>query len=217
MRGREHIGGDRDQSIVGTAQPGLATRSHFDLLRGCQILSHPDAESPVQPAGVAPEIEHDGIDRQLWSVLELLRKAATGRDAVLDMLQRVLSAGLPMSAGYNAPFLAALHLNVENDSTQQTSRERRYALRSQLLKRLEHSVLEGELPEDADIEALSCLCMSFISGLAASLQDGISGTSLADSVVLFVEAVGFHKVRTPKRRSRGSPPVLTRGLTLVKR
>jgi hypothetical protein len=216
MSGREHDVADRDQSSVGTAQPRLAMRAHFDSLRGCQILSHPDAGSLVQAAGVAPEIEHNEIDCQLSSVLEPLRTAATGREAVLDMLQRVLSA-VPMGAGQNASFLAVLHSNVENDSTQQTSRERRYALRSQILKRLEHSVLEGELPEDADIEALSCLCMSYVSGLAASLQDGIPGASLADSVALFVETVGFHKLRTLKRRTRGSPAVPTPRLTLVKR
>jgi hypothetical protein len=111
------------------------------------------------------------------------------------MLQRVVSVGLG------------------THPSQQASQELRYALRSQIIKRLKDAVFEGELPENADVEVLSCLCISFASGLAAILQDGISVTSLVDSVALFVESVGLNKVRPPKRRPRNSHQVLT----LVKR
>jgi hypothetical protein len=178
-----------------------------------QIHSH----FVVQVSEIAPEVEPAEIDRQLLSVSEPLRVAPTGREAVLDMFKRVVSAGLLVSRKQRAPLLAALHSSPENDPNQWTSRERRFALRGQILKRLEHSVREGELPEDADVEALSCLCMSFVSGLAASLEDGISGDSLEDSIALFVESVGFHKVRMPKRRSPSGSQTSKPVLTLVKR
>jgi hypothetical protein len=217
MNGREHIVDDRDQSSVRADRSHFAMRAHPGGLRAVQILNHPDAECLVPLAGAESGSTYNEIDRQLSFVLEPLRAAATGREAILDMLRRVLSASLPTSYGPSTFLPAVLHFSVETDSNPQTSRERRHSLRSQILKRLEHSVSEGELPEGADIEVLSCLCMSFVSGLVISLQDGISKALLEGSIALFVESVGFHKVRAAKRRLRSTPPVVRPVLTLVKR
>jgi hypothetical protein len=157
----------------------------------------------------------DNRDELVTVISEPLRTAATGQEAVRDMLRRVLSAGLSISPRPNAP--RVFHFDVEMDSTRPMGHEWRHQLRTELVTRLEHSVSEGELRESADVQVLSCLCMSFASGLAVSLQDGISKACLEGSIPLFLESVGFHKIRAPKRRSRGSSPVGTRMLTLVKR
>jgi hypothetical protein len=216
MSGRGHIVDDRDQSVGKTAPPNFAMRAHFGR-PSVEIPSHPVAECLGQPGAVASGSTYNEIDCQLSLVLEPLRTAVTGREAVLDMLHGVLSAGLYVPAGPNAPRPPILRSSVETDSILHMSREWRYSLRSLILERLEQSVYEGELPEDTDIEVLSCLCMSFASGLAASLQDGISAVSLANSVALFVGTVGFHRVRAPKRRPRNSPSVVPPVFTLVKR
>lgn len=202
MSDRGHIVDDRDQPVRKTAQPNIAMRAHFGR--------PPAVETPSGSTC-------NEIDCQLSFVLAPLRRAVTGREAVLDMLHGVLSAGLYVAAGPNTPRSPILHSGVETDSILQMSREWRYSLRSLIVERLEQSVYEGELPEDADVHVLSCLCMSFASGLAASLQDGISAASLANSIALFVESIGFHRVRELKRRLRNSPSVVAPVFTLVKR
>jgi hypothetical protein len=217
MIDREHIADDQDESVAGTAQPHFEVRTHSVGPRALQILNPSDAECLHQDAGVASGSLCSEIDGQLAPVLEPLKMAATGREAVQDMLLGVLSADLSTAPGSNASLPALLHFSVDTDSTLQTSRACRHSLQSQIHQRLEHSVSEGELPECADVQVLSCLCMSFMSGLAVSLQDGIPKECLEDSIPLFVESVGFHKVRIPKRRERSTSPVQASGLRLVKR
>jgi hypothetical protein len=130
------------------------------------------------------------------------------------MLLGVLSAGFSVRSEPNASFSTGSRSRVRNHPLQ-TSRVGRELLRSQILTRLEHSVWEGELPECADIEALSCLCLSFVNGLAAVLDDGISKICLEASIALFVDNVGFHKVRVAKRRLRRTSPARVPALRLV--
>jgi hypothetical protein len=177
-------------------------------MAGCEPIVD-EAESVNQPPAVGTGSVFHEVDCQLAVISEPLRTAATGQEAVRDMLQGVLAASLPVPT--------VLHFGVEIDSTRAVGKEWRHQLRRQLIKRLQHSVSEGELPEDADVQVLSCLCVSFASGLAVSLQDGISKTWLEGSIPLFLESVGFHKIRIPKRRPRGSSPLRRGVLTLVKR
>ena len=107
------------------------------------------------------------------------------------------------------------HGPIVGDLAQRMDREWRFTLRIRIYERLESAVTEGELPEKADIEVLCCLCTSFACGLRTSLEDGIATESLANAIALFVESLGFHKVREPKRRRRNSSRSGC-GITLVK-
>jgi hypothetical protein len=118
----------------------------------------------------------------------------------------VLSASLSMRSESNASSPVLSPVSVETASLHEASGGQRDLLRYQILERLEHSLWEGELPEHADIQAVSCLCMSLASGLGVCLQDGISKTWLENSIHQFVESVGFHKVPAPKRRARNTLP-----------
>jgi hypothetical protein len=206
---------NHDSWVAITPEPGPAMRAHA---WPCTIeaLSPSAAECPLELDGLVSGSGYNEIGRPP-SVLAPLRAAATGREAVLSMLHAVLSGGASVPTGPNVPPLRASSPTVEDDSSLRKNREWRASLRSLVSERLERSVYEGELPENANIEGLSALCTLFASGLAASLQDGISATSLATSISLFVESVGFHSVRAPKRRRRSTPSVIRRGLTLVKR
>ena len=147
--------------------------------------------------------------------MKALRAPTTGRQALMDLLLGLLSSDLVSVEPESMAKI--LEGPVSSESVEGMSREWRYTLRNLIYQRLERSVGDGELPERADIEVLSCLCISFASGLITSLQDGISAESLTNAIDLFVESVGFHKVRTPKRRSRNASTTVASGLTLVKR
>jgi len=185
--------------------------------RAVEISSRPRTEHLTLRPGLASESTCSEAERHLWAALERLRTARTGREAVLNILHEVLAAGVRELAESNAAPPAILNGTVAVDSTQQISREWRHSLRSLLFELLERSVFEGELPEDAETEVLTCLCTSFVSGLAVGLRDGLPTEALAQSISLFVESVGFHKIRPPRRSPGDSQKVLAPVITLVKR
>jgi hypothetical protein len=150
------------------------------------------------------------------SLLELiwrpLQTASTGREALRGMLLGVLAA---VARSESNPSEPAGSLRGEKDEPLRAPRrETSELLRMQVLRRLKHSVYEGELPENADVQVLTCLCVSFAQGLAVSMNNAISQTWLETSITLFVENLGFHKIRKAKRPARGCAPV--RGPVLVK-
>jgi hypothetical protein len=57
-------------------------------------------------------------------------------------------------------------------------------------------VREGELPEDANCEALANLCLTLLSGLTFRVMDGAPPSLLFRSIGLFVDALGFRVRRT---------------------
>jgi hypothetical protein len=206
---------NQDLWVATSLEPSPAMRAHTWPF-AIETLSPSSAERLLEPDGLVSGTDYEEIALPP-SVFAPLRTGATGREALLTMLHAVLSGRACVPAGPNVSPSGDSCPTVENDSSLQNSREWRAALRSLVSERLEQSVYEGELPERANVEGLSSLCTLFASGLAASLQDGISATSLATSISLFVESVGFHSVRSPKRRRRNSPSVVRRGLSLVKR
>jgi hypothetical protein len=144
-------------------------------------------------------------DLVLLRVSEPLRKAQTGKQAIHGMLQSAVSLGTiylrfrdngstvsPIAGGRRIPDHAIKDL--------------RRTLERQVRERFEASVSEGELPENANVESMNALCMSLLSGLLFCIEDGVSETSLLDSVGIFVQGLGFHTARPLKRRSQA--PVL---------
>jgi hypothetical protein len=206
---------NQDLWVATPSEPSPATRAHaWPFAIG--TLSPSGGERLLEPDGLVSGKEYREIGRPP-SVLAPLRTAATGREALLTMLHVVLSGGACVPAEPNVSPSGDSCPTVENDLRLRINREWRASMRSLVSERLEQSVYEGELPENANVDGLSSLCTLFATGLAASLQDGIPATSLATSISLFVESLGFHSARAPKRRRRNSPSVIRRGLTLVKR
>jgi hypothetical protein len=175
------------------------------------------SECPTQPADFVSGTRYRETDCRLSPVFEPLRVAATGREAMLGMLGGIVSAGLNADKGSNASLAGNLPCELEARSVQTKRSEQRHSLQSLIIERLGRSVHEGELPEDTNVDVLSCLCTSFASGLSVSVQDGISAASLESSIALFVEKLGFHRVRETKRRSARNQSAMRPGLRLVKR
>ena len=121
------------------------------------------------------------VSREVASILEPLSAAATGREGIRQMLERIVSAD---------PSFAPSCIHS------------RQMIRVQILHRLESAVYEGELPERTQTETLGSSCSSFLLGLAINRQDGVSAARLIDSISLFVDGLGFHSVRPAKRKRR---------------
>ena len=175
---------------------------------------HPVESIRTAQAGSYPALGRPGGDRfeeagkselaLSWeTILDPLFSAKTCRGAVCAMLRRIVLLGdpCPMSTSRSLP--VEPRPNEAIVSCESFVRERLQTLRTHLLRRLEESVFEGELPEDADVKALATLCVSFLIGLAVSTRDELPVECLLNSVALFVDGLGFHTVRPTKRRDRG--------------
>lgn len=125
---------------------------------------------------VDPELDH-----QVRSILEPLGTAPTGREAIRQVLERIVSA---------------------DSSFAPECTHSRQMIRLQILHRIESAVYEGELPESTQAETLGNSCSSFLIGLAINRQDGVSAALLVDSIRSFVDGLGFHIARPAKRKHR---------------
>ena len=145
---------------------------------------------------------------RLEVVLEPLSHANSGRVALRETLQRVVELGISCRYTDEQIGPAETPANVARNTSNWRAQDCRQIMRTKVLGRLEQSVCDGELPEDADVEALCILCVSFLIGLTVSVQDGIPTEALLNSVALFVASLGFHTVRPAKRRHRRAQSVL---------
>lgn len=153
-------------------QPAANAPSAFPSPEQLRILSAGEQKSLTN---VDPEFDH-----QVRSILEPLSAALTGREAIRQMLERIVSADSGFAPGTHS----------------------RQMIRLQILHRIESAIYEGELPESTQMEALGNSCTSFLLGLAINRHDGISAALLIDSIRLFVNGLGFHGTRPAKMEHR---------------
>jgi hypothetical protein len=148
----------------------------------------------------------------LAALVEPLRNANTGREAVRDMLETAVS----LQNGYS--WLKELRnvnraAGAERNSAKQEMPSCGQALEREIRGRFERSVYEGELSENANVRSLSALCLRLVNGFLVCADDGILTVTALESVKLFVDGLGFHVARPSKKRPRR----LTRVLAFVRR
>jgi AcrR family transcriptional regulator len=134
---------------------------------------------------------------------EPLRVLPNGREAILSMLQENLRLRRhwPRYCGCLFTFNAFI-VPPEDAGLRDFLTERRRSLSKHIRLRLAQSAAEGELPEDANCEALANLCLTLLSGLMLRALEGTPPGPLFRSLELFVNALGFKP-----RRSRARPRV----------
>ena len=139
---------------------------------------------------------------------EPLRVSATGREAILSMLEENvrLRRHWPKHCGCLFTFNAFV-VPPEDADLQDFLTERRRSLSKQIRSRLVQSVTEGELPEATNCEVLANLCLTLLSGLTFRVLDGAAPALLFRSLEMFVNALGFVPRR---RRSRPYAPLPAR-------
>ena len=141
----------------------------------------------------APEILPSVV---LATLTEPLRTAPTGRDAIHGLLEIAMSLRNP----------GARSLTRGGKPDAQTIYGCGKSLEYHIRDRFERSVYEGELPEGANVGAMSALTLTVVRGLVFCTQD--SAATLLDSLKLFVNGLGFHVPGSAKRRPRPLAPVL---------
>jgi len=143
----------------------------------------------------------------LATLTERLGTARTGREGVHGLLEIAIS----LRRGYRGlkeQGAAVRLLALERKPDAQLIQDWGKSLECQIRDRFERSVYEGELPEGANVRSMSALTLAVVSGLLFCTQEDVSDVTLQDSARLFVDGLGFHVARPPKRRPRRLAPVL---------
>jgi hypothetical protein len=141
------------------------------------------------------------------SVAEPLRTSRTGREAVFGMLEMAVSLRKARRR-LRQHGSAVRSLSLEKRADEQTIWDWNQSLSYEIQARFEQSVYEGELPESANVHAMSALTLALVNGLVSCAPEVVSDVALLDAVRLFVDGLGFHVPRPSKRRMRPLAPVL---------
>lgn len=175
---------------------GFANASIADLTSAAGVRY-----SALQKAfGTREEILRAAIqfcaDAEASLAQEPLRVSLTGREAILSMLEENvrLRRRWPKYCGCLLTFNTFI-VPTEEAGLHEFLTARRRSLFKHIRLRLRHSVTEGELPEDANCEALANVCLTLLSGLMFRVLDGTPPGPLFRSMELFVNSLGF----TPRR------------------
>ena len=194
-----------------TVDRSAALRNVMEVLsaKGFAKASTADLKSAVGPGygalhkafGTRDEILRAAIrfcaDTEACLAQEPLRVSPTGREAILAMLEENvrLRRHWPRYCGCLFTFTAFI-IPPEDADLQDFLAEKRRSLSKHIRARIARSVREGELPEDANCEALAHLCLTLLSGLTFRVMDGAPPSLLFRSIGLFVDALGFRVRRT---------------------
>jgi hypothetical protein len=170
---------------VGSHMPASSSSARVRNSRGENLRNEFGTEEALVEA--APETPPEPV---VEALTERLRTARTGREAVHGLLEIAIS----LRTGYRESNAGQLPKSLEH----------------YLRNRLERSVYEGELPESANVRAMSALTFATVNGLLFCEQEDASAAQLRDSVRLFIDGLGFQAVRPLKRNRRPRPlaPIL---------
>ena len=132
---------------------------------------------------------------------EPLRVSATGKEAILSMLEENVRLRRHWTRHCGCLFsFNAFVIPPEDTELQDFLTERRRSLAKQIRSRLVQAVADGELQKGVNCEVLANLCLTLLSGITFRVLDGAPPGLLFRSLELFVTAIGF----TP-RRGRAGP------------
>ena len=140
---------------------------------------------------------------------EPLRVSPTCREAILAMLEENVRLRRHWP-GYCGCLFMFNSFIVPPDETglQDFLFERRRTLTKHLRSRLAQSVREGELPDAANCQALTDLCLTILAGITFRVLDATPPSFLFRSIELFVSKLGFstHRPAEMQRMERGATP-----------
>jgi AcrR family transcriptional regulator len=187
-----------------------ALRNVMEVLsaKGFAKASTADLKSAVGPGygalhkafGTRDEILRAAIrfcaDAEACLAQEPLRVSPTGREAILAMLEENVRLRRHWPRYCGCLFTFTAFIPPEDADLQDFLAEKRRSLSKHIRARFARSVREGELPEDANCEALANLCLTLLSGLTFRVMDGAPPSLLFRSIGLFVDALGFRVRRT---------------------
>ena len=191
-------------SVKGFAQVSIA-----DLTNATGV----DERTLQKAFGTRKEILRTAIqfcaDTEASLAQEPLRVSPTGREAILAMLEENVRLRRHWP-GYCGCLFMFNGFIVPPDETDLRDFlfEKRRSLSKHVRARFAKSVKEGELPDDANCQALTDLCLTILGGLTFRVLDATPPSLLFRSIELFVSAIGFSTPRDAQKQrvARGSTP-----------
>ena len=184
---------------------GLAKASIADLTNATGV----DERALQKAFGTRKEILRAAIqfcaDTEASLAQEPLRVSPTGREAILAMLEENvrLRRHWPGYCGCLFMFNGFIIPPDETD-LRDFLFDKRQSLSKHIRSRFRQSVKEGELPNDANCQALTDLCLTVLGGITFRVLDATPASLLFRSITLFVDMLGFRALRTqeaPKVRN----------------
>ena len=188
---------------------GFAKASIADLTNATGV----DQRALQKAFGTRKEILRTAIqfcaDTEASLAQEPLRVSPTGRDAILAMLEENVRLRR-LWPGYCGCLFMFNGFIVPPDETDLRDFlfEKRRSLSKHVRSRFAKSVKEGELPDDANCQALTDLCLTILGGITFRVLDATPPSLLFRSIELFVSTIGFstHRDIEKQRVARGPTP-----------
>lgn len=130
-----------------------------------------------------------------------LEAAASAREGIAALLNESVDVFCGTGTPHGCPvFLGAINCTPASQRVENRMRGYRVETPKLIRKRLERGVAEGDLPADADLEALVSLYTTTLYGLPARARDGASRKSLQATVAGAMAAWDGLMKRHPHRR-----------------
>jgi AcrR family transcriptional regulator len=181
---------------------GFADTSMTDLTKAASM----NRRSLYKAFGTKEEIVGAAIrfcaESEACLAHEPLRMSHSGKEAISCMLEENvrLCGRWPRVRGCLFT-LNAFIIPTQDPGLQEFLSEQRRSLQKPVRDRVAQSVVEGELPEDTNVDAVANLCLAVLGGLTFRVIDGTPKGLLLRSIELFVNGLGFSSQKSLVRRA----------------
>jgi AcrR family transcriptional regulator len=179
---------DRDEALQSASavfwEKGYEGASLEELQAAMGVASPPSFYAAF---GSKEQLFFEAVDLYVGTIgqrpVAALQAAATARKGIEAMLRESVNVFCGTDTPHGCPvFLGAIHCTPASKSIENRMQEYRARAPRLIRERLDRGVAEGDVPPDADLEALSSLYTTTLYGLPARARDGASRESLEAAV-----------------------------------
>jgi AcrR family transcriptional regulator len=137
--------------------------------------------------GSKEQLFFEAVDRFVETIgrrpVLALENAATAREGIAALLNESVAVFCGTSTPHGCPvFLGAINCTPASQPVERRMRDYRVETPKLIRKRIERGVAEGDVPPDADLDALVSLFTTTLYGLPARARDGALRKSLQVAV-----------------------------------
>ena len=153
---------------------GYEGASLDDLLKAMGKINPPSFYAAF---GSKEQLFFEAVDLYVGTVgnrpIEALEAASTAREGIAAMLREAVGVFCGPPPGC-VVFLSAINCAPASKSIQDRMRGYRARVPEVMRKRLERGVIEGDVPEQADLGAIVSVYATFLHGLPLQARDGVA-------------------------------------------
>lgn len=185
---------DRDTALRGAMeafwQNGFDGTSMQDLVTAMGINS----PSIYAAFGSKEDLFRETVDLYANAEGSSSRCALQGPGSAKQAIRTMLTKNIEMFADRAMPrgcliVLGAVHIGSQNPSLRAYVRDRRRDISDMVRQRLLRAATDGELAPDANVDALTALVITVLSGLSIQALDATPRQMLLDAVDIFIKSL----------------------------